>query len=108
MLAPCLRFFPLRDFNLLAFTILTILCGFWAESSQAARRGTPTLVDADLEGGLGDLLALTLAVRNPHLDVVGVVTTSSPGSERARAISHWLEFLDRPDIKIGGGGRAAK
>jgi hypothetical protein len=66
------------------------------------------VVDLDLGGGLGDLLALTLAVRNPQVDVVGIVTPSSRGSERARILSKWLDLLDRPDIRIGEGGEASR
>lgn len=83
--------------------LIGVVCLGLASPSAASRRGIATLVDADLGGGLADLLVLTLAVRSPHLDVVGVITAGSDGSDRARVISHWLKVLNRPDIPIGEG-----
>jgi purine nucleosidase len=64
-------------------------------------------LDTDLGTDPDDACALTMLLGWPHVDVVGVTTSSDPGGQRAAYVEHCLRLLGRPDIPVVAGAEGS-
>lgn len=89
----------------LAFSLLSLCLG-----SVRAEQSAPTLgatekiiIDTDIGGDIDDAFAIALALRSPHLEILGFSTESGDTEGRAKILDRLLGEVGRSDIPVTAG-----
>lgn len=67
--------------------------------------GRPILLDTDIGTDVDDIVALSLALSSPELDLVGVTTVYGDVDLRARMVTRMLQLAGREEVPVACGAR---
>lgn len=65
----------------------------------------PIIVDTDIGDDVDDLLALTFALRCPHLDIKAITTVTPWADKRTKIVKYLFKLNGKTDIPVRSGYR---
>ena len=93
---------PVKAAWLLCAAALTLARVGVADSVAAAAR-QPVIIDTDIGDDIDDAFALTIALLDPRLEVLGITTAWGDTRTRTLLVRRLLATLDRRDVPVAQG-----
>jgi inosine-uridine nucleoside N-ribohydrolase len=81
----------------------TLICVALLAAVQLASGRTPVIIDTDVGDDIDDAFALTIALQDPRLEVVGITTAWGDTRTRTLLVRRLLETLGRKDVIVAQG-----
>src|SRR5215470_17112431 len=90
--------------------LATPVCSY-TQSAQVASQVVPprtaqaekVIIDTDIGDDIDDAFAVTLALKSPELEILGITTTFGDTETRAKLLDHLLGEVGRADIPVAAG-----
>jgi inosine-uridine nucleoside N-ribohydrolase len=79
-----------------------VCAALWAAAQLAFGR-TPVIIDTDVGDDIDDAFALTIALQDPRLEVIGITTAWGDTRTRTLLVRRLLETLGRKDVVVAQG-----
>jgi inosine-uridine nucleoside N-ribohydrolase len=79
-----------------------VCAALWAAAQLAVGR-TPVIIDTDVGDDIDDAFALTVALQDPRLEVIGITTAWGDTRTRTLLVRRLLETLGRNDVTVAQG-----
>jgi inosine-uridine nucleoside N-ribohydrolase len=79
-----------------------VCAALWA-AAQLAEGRTPVIIDTDVGDDIDDAFALTIALQDPRLEVIGITTAWGDTRTRTLLVRRLLETLGRKDVVVAQG-----
>ena len=83
-----------------------VCAALWAAAQLAVAR-TPVIIDTDVGDDIDDAFALTIALQDPRLEVIGITTAWGDTRMRTLLVRRLLETLGRRDVAVAQGPATA-
>jgi inosine-uridine nucleoside N-ribohydrolase len=96
----------LRRLSFLSLALLLASSSVRAQTqATASAPGAPqkVIIDTDIGDDIDDAFAVSLALRSPELQILGITTTFGDTAERARLVDRFLAEVGRTDIPVAAG-----
>jgi inosine-uridine nucleoside N-ribohydrolase len=80
-----------------------LVCAALLAAAQLALGRTPVIIDTDVGDDIDDAFALTIALQDPRLEVIGITTAWGDTRTRTLLVRRLLETLGRKDVIVAQG-----
>ena len=84
------------------FAVLVVMV-FFTSNASAATKPIPVIFDTDIGSDIDDMIALSLILKSPELDLKMVTTATEDTAYRAKVAAKFLALAGRSDIPVGLG-----
>lgn len=101
----------MRVWAWLVLALLALLAGLMEQAADAAPAAAantvPVIIDTDVGDDIDDAFALAIALKDPHLEVIGITTAWGDTRARTLLVRRLLATLARPDVVVAQGPATA-
>jgi inosine-uridine nucleoside N-ribohydrolase len=103
-----MRSFPAKSAWLLCVALLTLTRTALTQAAQPfGARPLPVIIDTDVGDDIDDAFALTIALQDPRLEVLGITTAWGDTHTRVLLVRRLLATLGRRDVVVAEGPATA-